>query len=273
MSRARTRARRRQTIGHGALACPSCDVPIVASDADPHRIGRPLPVLPAAPHRAQLSEAGPQRHAAQRCARDRSARALSHDAASITRSPPGRTASLVAWRGGRVRRDHPRRGRTPGRRVRGYAQTLGRGGHHPRLSRPLDACRRRARAHRRAPARAGPLPRGDQAGGRGRPARVRIRRGAVSRARGSLRPRAGGEGDRARGGADRASVEVDGLPVLDARPPRTRTTSRRCGTWRRCWRPAFRWSPSCRSCTSTGSRCARSPTPKRGCSASTCTSR
>ena len=36
-----------QTIGHGALACPSCDVPIVASDADPDRRRGALPVLPA----------------------------------------------------------------------------------------------------------------------------------------------------------------------------------------------------------------------------------
>ena len=64
-----------QTIGRGALACPSCDVPIVAAGADPRSAPSCAARSAGASTPRAASCASTERHAAQRRAGHRAARA------------------------------------------------------------------------------------------------------------------------------------------------------------------------------------------------------
>ena len=232
-----------KTLGRGALACPSCDVPVVT--AEPIGIIGPpaLPVLPASSTRPAASCGSTSRDTALNDVR----------VTARMRRLTGQTASaepthLVAWPTVQGSTEMtPRRGRPAGGRVaRPRCGAGASAGVIPDYRGPLDPRGRRARAHRRAPARAGPLAGGDQGGGRGRPACVRLRRRAVPARRGDVRPRAGG---RSETGLEPALIErlwrAMGFPP-GCWTTSTRRTSRRCATWRRCWRPASRWSRSSR---------------------------
>ena len=122
-------------------------------------------------------------------------------------------------------------------------------------------------------ARARPLARRDQQGHRGGPAGVRLPGGPVPARPGAVLAQAGGHGDRARAGAGRARRQrARAQPRAgrdDVRGRAAAAALRRRGALGR----AFRWSPCSSSSASTDRRWRRSPTPRSGCSISTCTSR
>ena len=80
-----------KTLGRGALACPSCDVPVVTAEPIGITARAAMPLLPRAPPGPQLPAAGPLRHAAQRRARDGP-----HGPAAALAAPAEPT-HLVAW--------------------------------------------------------------------------------------------------------------------------------------------------------------------------------
>ena len=272
-SRTRASASATQRLGHGALACPVLRRAGAARRADtgdvaPRAVPFCLEAAPLASSCVSTSSTRPQRRRADRARLPvvvrwsySAATAFRAARSSVRRMPRSKdelTLAEAARQAGVSRSTLRRWGE------RGVIPAY-RGRWTPGGGRP--------RPHRRAPARAGALARGDQEGGRGRPACVRLRRRAVS-----ARARAAIDLSRRRRstGLEPALIEriwrALGFPPwmldrLDERGPRGAALH---GGGAGGGLPARR-VPS--DAARVRHRCARSPTPRRACSASTCTSR